>query len=77
MVVFLSEDYQEVGRYGDATLAKYRQKAKDQAGPSCSTGLIAPEESLLDAVVQDWLNEFERAEWILRTSARLRQLHGD
>ena len=76
-VVFLSEDFCEVGRYGDRTLAKYRQLVSDQAGPSCSTGLIGPDRSLLDAVVQDWLDEFERAQWILRTSSRLRQKHGD
>jgi hypothetical protein len=28
-------------------------------------------------VTQDWLNEFERVQWILRLSPRLRQAHGD
>jgi thiol-disulfide isomerase/thioredoxin len=76
-LVFLSEDGQEVGRYGDRTLSKYRQMVSQLAGASCPTGLVLPEQQLLDAVVGDWLNEFERAQWILRTSARLRQLHGD
>ena len=26
--------------------------------------------------MQEWLNEFERIQWMLRTSGRLRQLHG-
>ena len=49
----------------------------DQAGPSCPTGLVIPGDTLLSQVRQDWLNEFERAQWILRLSPRLRQIHGD
>ena len=76
-VVFLSEDGLEVGRYGDRTLSRYRQLVAGLGGAACPTGLVVPEESMLAAVTQDWLNEFERAQWILRTSSRLRQLHGD
>ena len=77
VVVFLSEDGQHVGWYGDRTLAKYRQLARDQLGPSCPTGIGAPDKDLLAAVTQDWLNEFERVQLLLRLSSRLRQLHGD
>jgi thiol-disulfide isomerase/thioredoxin len=77
VIVFLSEDGHEVGRYGDRTLAKYRQLVAQLAGAACPTGIVLPERSLIDAVVQDWLDEFERAQWLLRTSARLRQKHGD
>ena len=77
VVVFLSEDGKQVGWYGDRTLAKYRQLAADQLGPSCPTGLVPPGADLLAAVVQDWLNEFERVQLILWTSSRLRQLHDD
>jgi thiol-disulfide isomerase/thioredoxin len=76
-VVFLSEDDQEVGRYGDRTLSKYRQVASEQLGAACPTGLVAPPAALVEGVVQDWLNEFERCQLILRTSARLRKLYGD
>jgi hypothetical protein len=38
---------------------------------------VPPEQYLLDAMVQDWLKIFERAQLILRTSSRLRQKHGD
>jgi hypothetical protein len=76
-VVFLSEDAQQVGWYGDRTLAKYRQLARDQLGPSCPTGIGAPDRDLLAAVTQDWLNEFERVQLLLRLSSRLRELHGD
>jgi thiol-disulfide isomerase/thioredoxin len=77
VVVFASEDGFEVGRYGDRTLSKYRKLVADQFGASCPTGLVPPEQQLLEAVTQDWLDEFERAQLILRTSARLRQLHND
>jgi hypothetical protein len=77
VVVFLSEDGQQVGLYGDRTISKYRQLAFDQLGASCPTGLVPPDRSLLDAVTQDWLNEFERVQLLLRISPRLRQLHGD
>jgi hypothetical protein len=77
VVVFLSEDGQHVGFYGDRTLSKYRQLARDQLGPSCPTGIGAPDKDLLAAVAQDWLNEFERVQLLLRLSSRLRQLHGD
>jgi hypothetical protein len=77
VVVFLSEDGFEVSRFGDRTLSKYRKLAADQLGPSCPTGLVPPEEDLIKGVTQDWLDLFERAALILRTSSRLRQKHGD
>jgi thiol-disulfide isomerase/thioredoxin len=77
VVVFVSEDGFEVGRYGDRTLSKYRKLTADQFGASCPTGLVPPEQQLLESVTQDWLDEFERAQLILHTSARLRQKHGD
>jgi len=75
-VVFLSEDGQFCGRYGDRTLSKYRSVVQSLAGASCPTGLSV-DGDLTVSVLQDWLNEFERIQWMLRTSARLRQLHQD
>jgi thiol-disulfide isomerase/thioredoxin len=75
-VVFLSEDGQFCGRYGDRTLSKYRAIMQNVGGASCPTGLT-PADDLTAAVVQDWLDEFERIQWMLRTSPRLRQRHGD
>jgi hypothetical protein len=77
VTVFLSEDDQPVGWYGDRTLSKYRQIAIEQLGSSCPTGIAPPDRSLLDAVTQDWLDEFERVQLLLRTSPRLRKLHDD
>ena len=77
VLVFFSEDGSEAGRYGERTLSKYRQMMRDQAGDSCPTGLVLPGDPLLALVTQDWLQEFERVQWLLRLSPRLRQLHGD
>ncbi|MBI2808736.1 MAG: thioredoxin family protein [Planctomycetes bacterium] len=77
VVVFFSEDGQEVARYGERTLSKYRAMMLDQAGPSCPTGITLGKDPLLAQVAQDWLNEFERVQWILRLSPRLRKIHND
>ena len=77
VLVFFSEDGFEVARRGERTLSKYRQMMRDQVGASCPTGVSLPGDPLLVQVTQDWLNEFERVQWLLRLSPRLRQMHGD
>ena len=77
VVVFLSEDWQEVCRYGERTLSIYRKLAADQLGPSCPTGLVAPADGALATITAEWLAEFEHAHLILRLSPRLRTKHGD
>lgn len=74
-LVFFSEDGYEVARYGERTLSKYRQMMRDFVTENCPTGIGT--DPLLVQVTQDWLNEFERVQWLLRLSARLRKLHGD
>jgi len=73
VVIFLSEDNLVVGRYGDRTLAKYRQMAAPLNGKQVPLGVS----ELTDAVVQEWLHEFERTQLLLRTSPRLREKYGD
>jgi hypothetical protein len=77
VVVFLSEDWFEVSRFGERPLSTYRRMAAEQLGPACPTGLVPPPADALSAVTTDWLNEFERAQLILRLSPRLRARHGD
>ena len=77
VVIFLSEDWQEVCRYGERTLSIYRKLAADQLGPSCPTGLVPPADEALTAITAEWLAEFERAHLVLRLSPRLRSKHGD
>jgi hypothetical protein len=77
VVVFLSEDWFEVLRYGERTLSIYRRLAAEQLGPTCPTGLVPPADEALAVNTAEWLAEFERAQLILRLSPRLRSKHGD
>jgi thiol-disulfide isomerase/thioredoxin len=72
VVAFFSEDGFEVARYGERTLAAYRRLVRDLV-----PGLPAAEGEPLPGVVADWLREFERVQWLLRLSPRLRRLHKD
>lgn len=76
-VQFLSEDWFPCGRYGDRTLARYRDLATKLSGAACPVPTQAPEQSLLSCVIQEWVDQFERNQLILRTSGRLREKHGD
>lgn len=77
VAVFFSEDGHEVARYGERTLARYRHLAAQALGEGCATGFVKGADPVRLAEVQDWLDEFERVQWILRLSPRLRRLHGD
>lgn len=77
VVLFLSEDGHEVARYGDRTLARYRRLAAQLVGAACPTGLVVPADDELGATTAEWLEQFERAQLILRTSPRLRERYGD
>ena len=77
MIVFLSEDWFEVSRYGERTVSIYRRLAAEQLGPSCPTGLVPPAAEALAATTAEWLAEFERTQLILRLSPRLRSKYGD
>lgn len=77
VVVFCAEDGHECGRFGDRTLSRYRELAANLTGAACPTGLDAGNDSLLNAVTAEWLNEFERIQLMLRLSPRLRRAHGD
>jgi len=77
IAVFLSEDFQDCGHYGDRTLSFYREMGAQLAAPACSTGLVPPSAELLAAGVREWLVEFERIQWMLRLTGRLRELHND
>jgi len=87
IVVFLSEDFIECARYGERTLATYRKMAAERLGTAAAddgaehapvvAGAPATPEEYYAAVVQDWMDEIERVQLLLRLSPRLRALHGD
>ena len=77
VVVFLAEDLALCSVYGERTLNRYRAIALRQLGAACEIAIAPPDRDELAATLQDWLNEFERIQLMLRLSPRLRKLHGD
>jgi thiol-disulfide isomerase/thioredoxin len=75
VVVFLSEDWWEVGRFGDRTLSVYRAKAAREAGRGRPARVLAP--GALAAEMGEWVDVFERMLLMLRLSPPLRRRHGD
>lgn len=77
VVVFLSEDFHEVGRFGDRLLSAYRAKAARELGPACDAGIVAPPPEQLAAEMEEWVAIFERMLLMLRLAPPLRARHGD
>jgi hypothetical protein len=77
VALFLAEDCELVAVFGDRTLARYRALAARQLGPTCPLPGAPVSDDELAATLQDWLNEFERVQLLLRLSGRLRQKHDD
>jgi thiol-disulfide isomerase/thioredoxin len=75
VVVFLSEDHWEVGRFGDRMLSVYRAKAAREVGRPFKAGILTP--SALAAETAEWVDVFERMLIMLRLSPPLRRRHGD
>ncbi len=77
VVVFLNEDFEFVSLLGDQTLSRYRVRAVRELGPACALPGADPPADEIAATLQDWLNEVERVQLLLRMSPRLRERHGD
>lgn len=77
VVVFLSEDFFEVGRFGDRMLATYRAKAQTELGPACPVPSLVPPENELREERGQWLDIFERMLLMVRLAPPLRERHGD
>jgi thiol-disulfide isomerase/thioredoxin len=75
--IFLDEDYGFVSILGDRTLSRYRAIARRNLGAGCPLPWAEPPSDEVAACIQDWINEFERVQLLLRLSPRLRERHGD
>ena len=75
VVVFLSEDFWEVGRFGERTLSVYRSKAAREIGRGADAGILAP--NARERELADWVDIFERVLIMLRLSPPLRRRHRD
>ena len=61
MVLFLTEDFHEIGRYGDRPLSVYREKAATELGAACPLPGSA-DGGALAAETAEWLDVFERGD---------------
>ena len=75
MIVILSEDFWEVGRYGDRLLNVYRAKAAREIGRGQNAGVLSPK--ALEAEMNEWVDIIERAQIMLRLSPPLRRRYND
>lgn len=75
--IFMNEDHEFVSLLGDRTLARYRAMASQKLGTACPLPGAPLPPDLAAATLQDWLNEFERVQLLLRLSPKLRDRHGD
>lgn len=77
VAVFLSEDFYEVGRFGDRLLFAYRRKAERELGEACDAGILSPPTEELIAERVEWVDVFERMLLMLRLAPPLRSRWGD
>jgi hypothetical protein len=77
VVVFLTEDFYEVGRIGDRMLTTYRRKIKNETGAACDAGLLLPPEEEGKAEMAEWVDIFERMLIMVRLSPPLRMRYND
>jgi hypothetical protein len=75
IVVFLSEDFWEMARFGERTLSVYRAKAAREIGRKFDAGILSPKAR--ERELADWVDIFERILIMLRLSPPLRKRHGD
>jgi thiol-disulfide isomerase/thioredoxin len=75
IVVFLTEDFWEVGRFGERLLHVYRSKAAREIGRGTDEGVLSP--GALAKEVSDWIDIFERMLIMVRLAPPLRKRHGD
>lgn len=75
VVVFLTEDFWEVGRFGERLLHIYRSKAAREIGRGIDEGVLSPR--ALENEMLEWVDIFERMLLMVRLSPPLRKRHGD
>ena len=75
IVIFLTEDYWEVGREGDRLLPVYRAKAAREIGRGQAQGVLSPK--AIQDQLDEWVNIFERAIIMTKLSPPLRKRHND
>ena len=75
VIVFLTEDFWEVGRFGERLLSIYKSKAAREIGLGVDHGQLSPRS--LARETSDWMDIFERMLLMVRLSPPLRRKHND
>ncbi|MCW4051118.1 MAG: thioredoxin family protein [Candidatus Bathyarchaeota archaeon] len=75
IVVFLTEDFWEIGRFGERLLTVYRAKAAREVGRGDPAGILSPQAR--NSELEEWLDIFERMLIMVRIAPPLRQRYND
>ena len=75
VVVFLTEDFWELGRFGERTLSVYKSKAAREIGRGDDAGILSPRAR--ERELAEWVDIFERFLLMARLSPPLRKRHND
>jgi hypothetical protein len=75
VVVFLTEDFWELGRFGERTLSVYKSKAAREIGRGGDSGILSPRAR--ERELAEWVDIFERFLLMARLSPPLRKRHND
>lgn len=75
ILVFLSEDFWEMARFGERTLSVYRAKVAREIGREFDAGILSPKAR--ERELAEWVEIFERVLIMLRLSPPLRRRYGD
>lgn len=76
VAVFLTEDFFEVGRFGDRMLAAYRKMAQSEYADLRYVSGRSPQDFIASELAE-WVDIFERCLLMARLSPLLRRRHGD
>lgn len=73
----LSEDFFEVGRFGDAHPSVYKRKVQNELGAACDAGILPPPPEEIKEELGEWISHFERLHGVLRLAPMLRRRYED
>jgi hypothetical protein len=76
VTVFLTEDFFEIGRFGDRTLTSYRKMAASSLPGTAPTSHTSQQDEWASEL-SEWVDIFERVLLMARLSPLLRKRHGD
>ncbi|MHA2406984.1 MAG: thioredoxin family protein [Candidatus Ranarchaeia archaeon] len=75
VIVFLTEDFWEIQRFGERTLSVYKSKMAREIGRGNNDGILSPKAR--DRELSEWVDIFERVLIMTRLSPPLRRRHKD